>query len=135
MSQTPEGTSKQPATVRAEALLDNVGQRIGLIAAQTVQRIQHAATSMREEADRLDQPGASSQEKPGPPKAARTEEGGKPTTERAEELVDQWGKRIGHYGALTGLQIQRATARVREEAEDMWAEAQNIRQESGRKQQ
>jgi hypothetical protein len=118
MSQTPEGTSKQPATVRAEALLDNVGQRVGLIAA-----------------DHMDQPEASSQEKPGPPKAARTEESGKPTTERAEELVDQWGKRIGHYTALTSLQVQRATARVREEVEDMWAEAQNIRQEGGRKQQ
>ncbi len=135
MSQTPEETSKQPATVRAEALLDNVGQRIGLIAAQTVQRIQHAATQMREEADRLDQPEASSQEKPGPTKAARTEESGKPTTERAEELVDRLGRRISHYTALTSLQILRATARVREEAEDMWAEAQNIRQESGRKQQ
>jgi hypothetical protein len=135
MSQTPEETSKQPATVRAEALLDNVGQRVGLIAAQTVQRIQHAATSMREEADRLDQPVTSPEEKPGSPLPARAEEGGKPTTERAEELVDQLGQRIGHYAALTSLQILRATARVREEVEDMWAEAQNIRQESGRKQQ
>jgi tRNA U34 5-carboxymethylaminomethyl modifying enzyme MnmG/GidA len=134
MSQTAEETSKQPATVRAEALLDNAGQRIGLIAAQTVQRIQHAATQMREEADRLDQPEASSQEKPGPTNGARTDEGGKPTTERAEVLVDQLGQRISHYAALTSLQIMRATARVREEAEDMWAEAQNIRQESGRKQ-
>ena len=135
MSQTPEGTPRQPATVRAEALLDNVGQRVGLIAAQTVQRIQHAATSMREEADRLDQPGTSPEEKPGSPLPGRTEESGKPAKERAEELVDQLGKRIGHYGALTSLQVLRATARVREEVEDMWAEAQNIRQGRGRKQQ
>ncbi len=77
MSQTPEETSRQPATVRAEALLDNVGQRIGLIAAQTVQRIQHAATQMREEADRLDQPDTSPEEKPAEAQNIRQESGRK----------------------------------------------------------
>lgn len=130
MSQTPGEDSKQPATVRAEELLDNVGQRLGLFAALTAQRIQHAATYVRQEADRLDQPKTSPGEKPA---IARSEESSKPPKERAEELVDQFGQRFGHFAALTGLQIQRVTARAREEVEDMWAEAQNIRQEKSRK--
>lgn len=133
MSQTPGEASKQPATVRAEALLDNLGQRINLLAALTAQRIQNAAASIREEADQLDQPDTSPEQKPGKPLPARTEDSGKPTKEKAEELVDQLEQRIGHFAALTIFQVQRATARAREEVEDMWAEAQNIRQESGRK--
>ena len=133
MSQTQEEAPKQPATVRAEALLNNLGQRIGLLAVLAAQRIQYAATSIREEADRLDQPNISPGEKPGSPLSARAEESGKPATERAEEVVGRLGQRIGHFAALTGLQVQKAAARAREEVEDMWAEAQNIRQESGRK--
>jgi hypothetical protein len=133
MSQTQGQAPKQPATVRAEALLDNVGQRLGLFAALTAQRIQNAAASIREGADRLDQPNTSPGEKAESPMLARTEESGKQATEKAEELVDRLGQRIGHFAALTSLQIQRAAARAREEAEDMWAEAQNIRQENSRK--
>lgn len=133
MSQTQEQAPKQPATVRAEAMLDNLGQRLGLFAALTAQRIQNTAASIREGADRLDQPNMSPGEKAESPMLARTEESGKQTTVKAEELVDQFGQRIGHFVALTSLQIQRATARAREEAEDMWAEAQNIRQENSRK--
>jgi uncharacterized protein YbjQ (UPF0145 family) len=53
--------------------------------------------------------------------------------ERSEELVDRMNQQLGHYTALAGLQIQKAMARMREEAEDMWAEAQQIRQEISRK--
>lgn len=133
MSQMPGESPKQPATVRAEALLDNLGQRLGLFAAVTAQRIQHATASIREEADRLDQPNTSPEEKPASPALAQAQESGEQATERAEELVDQLVQRIGHFTALTGLQIQRVAARAREEVEDMWAEAQNIRQESSRK--
>ncbi len=38
-------------------------------------------------------------------------------------------QRLGLFAALAGLQIQKTAARVREEAEDLWAEAQNIRNE------
>ena len=133
MSQIPGESPKQPATERAEALLDNLGQRLGLFAAVTAQRIQEAAASIREEADRLDQPDTSPEEKPASPGFTQTEESGKQTRERAEELVDQLLQRIGHFTALTSLQAQRVAARAREEVEDMWAEAQNIRQESSRK--
>jgi len=133
MNQAQDTSPRQPATVRAEALLDNLGQRISHFTSLAAQRFQQSATSIREEADNLGQPGTSPVEKPESPPSTRAEERGKPATERAEELVDQLGHRIGHLAALTIVQFQRATARGREEVEDMWAEAQNIRQESGRK--
>ena len=56
--------------------------------------------------------------------------GGRPSraaTERAEELVDRVGESVGHLASLAGWRLLRAAAFVREEAEDMWAEAQSIR--------
>ena len=47
--------------------------------------------------------------------------------ERAEVLVDQMGARLGHFLSVAGYQVRKATARAREEAEDIWAEAQAIR--------
>jgi hypothetical protein len=48
-------------------------------------------------------------------------------TRRAEEMIDRMGERIGHYAAQLGHHLLRFTARAREEVEDIWAEAQNIR--------
>lgn len=47
--------------------------------------------------------------------------------ERAEEIVDRATQRLGHYASLAKHQIARLAARAREEAEDMWAEAQSLR--------
>jgi hypothetical protein len=132
MSQAPGKQSGQPATERAEELWDGMGRRIGLFAAQAGQRMQHVAVSIREEADRMDQPSTVPGEKSHSPAMARTEQQGKLAMERAEDLVDRLGQRLGHFTALAGFQIQKATARMREEVEDMWAEAQNIRQERSR---
>lgn len=46
---------------------------------------------------------------------------------RAEEWVDRIGVRVGEATAFLGHQLLRLSARVREEAEDIWAEAQNLR--------
>ena len=51
----------------------------------------------------------------------------RPVTERAEELADRMGQRLGHVTMLVGLRVRKTAARGREEAEDMWAEAQSIR--------
>jgi hypothetical protein len=51
-------------------------------------------------------------------------------TERAEVLVDQWGERVGRFLSSAGYQLRKAAARAREEAEDIWAEAQTIRHNS-----
>jgi hypothetical protein len=45
---------------------------------------------------------------------------GQSANERAEQFVEEWGRRIGRFFAS-------AAARTRGEAEDIWAEAQSIR--------
>jgi hypothetical protein len=55
------------------------------------------------------------------------DEGARPTTERAEEVVDRLGQRAGQLGSEVGQRLVRLAARAREEAEDIWAEAQSIR--------
>src|SRR4051794_15396121 len=52
----------------------------------------------------------------------------KTSTERAEEMVDQIAAQIGDYAAKIGHGMLRWAARAREEAEDMLAEAETIRQ-------
>jgi hypothetical protein len=46
---------------------------------------------------------------------------------RAEELVDRMGERVGQYATALGRGFLKLFARAREEAEDIWAEAQHIR--------
>jgi hypothetical protein len=132
MNQTPEEQPAQPATARAEALLGNLGRRFDRFTAQAGQRMHNAATSIREEADQMDQPATGSGEQAHGPRVARTEEEGKLAMERAEEFVDRVSHRLGHYLALGTFQAKRTTSRLREEGEDMWAEAQSIRQKKSR---
>src|SRR5215469_7146663 len=51
----------------------------------------------------------------------------RPVMERAEEMADRVGERLGHFASLIGRKIVQLVARAREEAEDIWAEAQEIR--------
>ncbi len=51
----------------------------------------------------------------------------RPATERAEELVDRLGESVGQFASLAGLRLLKVAALVREEAEDVWAEAQSVR--------
>lgn len=50
-----------------------------------------------------------------------------PAMERAEYLVDQLGVTLGRWADTAGGRLQRLWARTREEGEDIWAEAQDIR--------
>lgn len=50
--------------------------------------------------------------------------------ERAEVLLTEWGQRLGAFASTVGSSVQKAAARAREEAEDIWAEAQAMRKES-----
>ena len=54
------------------------------------------------------------------------DEGARPTMERAEEVVDRLGQREGQIGSEVGQRLLRLAARAREEAEDIWAEAQSM---------
>jgi hypothetical protein len=51
-----------------------------------------------------------------------------PARVRAEELLDRAGERLGYTASTVGLRLRQWTARAREEAEDLWAEAQSRRQ-------
>jgi len=50
-----------------------------------------------------------------------------PAVERAEFLVDQLGVKLGEWASVASDRLQRLWARTREEGEDIWAEAQDIR--------
>ena len=47
-------------------------------------------------------------------------------TERAEELVDQMGRAITGWTGRAGFWVLKKAALAREEAEDIWAEAQDL---------
>jgi len=64
-------------------------------------------------------------EQPVPGLAA--EDGEVSATERAEEMIDLIASKMAHYTSVFGRALLRLGARAREEAEDIWAEAQNIR--------
>jgi hypothetical protein len=130
MSQTQKDNPTQTATERAEELFNRMGQRFGYLTSLATQRLQSVATTIREEADRLDEPQSASGEDSNRSVAERSEEARRQATAKAEQMVDQVGQRISQYTSMVGLQIQRAVARAREEAEDMWAEAQNIRHQN-----
>ena len=51
----------------------------------------------------------------------------RPATARAEDVIDQAGERVGQFAVLLGHRLQVFAARAREEAEDIWAEAQSMR--------
>lgn len=120
MSQAPEKGENRSATERAEELLDRAGRRLGLFLASTGQRMQRA-TKAGERPAAKHSPESLNGKKPG------QEEISQATMERADLLVGQMEVRIRRFTTLLSLHIQKTTARLREEAEDMWAEAQHIR--------
>ena len=135
VSQTQEDLSSGSATERAEALLGRMGRGLGVFAATTTQRVQRAATTVRERADQRSQAEPVRAEKPGQSAAASPQpsESDEATMEKADELVSLMEFRIGHFASSMSRNIQKTAARVREEAEDMWAEAQHIRYQSRQK--
>lgn len=56
----------------------------------------------------------------------------RPAAERAEEFVARVAPQVGRIGAIAGLRILKIAALAREEAEDIWAEAQSIRSQANR---
>jgi hypothetical protein len=62
-----------------------------------------------------------------PPAAKPAEEADNSDMRRAEEMVDRMAERVGHYASVVGFKLMQWAARAREEAEDIWAEAQSIR--------
>jgi pyruvate/2-oxoglutarate dehydrogenase complex dihydrolipoamide acyltransferase (E2) component len=51
----------------------------------------------------------------------------RPATERAEELVDRATRGASYLASLAAMRLMRGASLAREEAEDIWAEAQSLR--------
>lgn len=69
---------------------------------------------------------------PSAPKQASPQQGSaappeRPATDRAEETLDQAGEKIGIFAAEFSHCLRKSVALVREEAEDVLAEAQSLR--------
>lgn len=120
---------------KTEKTLESIGENIGFFTAQSGLRLQQGVRSLRKGFQRSQNgeptmPEAPEHEEQSTEGAEnQTTEGspGNPTMERAEVWVDRIGE---HYHQLTGfasLYVLRATARMREEAEDIWVEAQTLR--------
>ncbi len=60
--------------------------------------------------------------------ASDADEARRQTMQRAEELADRLGEQVGQYVSALGHSVLKWVARAREEAEDIWAEAEAIRQ-------
>ena len=138
--ETPQGEqSTLSATVRAEELLDRTGQRLAIFALQARQRLQETVSSIRAEADRMDQPSQQEEARAEAHNGAahtdqKTPLNNAPGITRAEVIVGTWTQRISATASVSSLRVQRLMARMREEAEDIWAEAQDIQRRGGERQ-
>jgi hypothetical protein len=134
MSQTPEERSGQSATAveRAEELISRVEQRIGSFTALVGQRTQQTTTRISEQ---VKQARTTQGETPNQQESAQAAEPNQPAMEKADKVVGDMGQRLNLVATIASLQSRKITARVREDAEDMWAEIQQIRNGRGVKHQ
>lgn len=125
MSQSEHEPSGHATPQRAEQL----GERIGYLASLALRRIE--ATARQAMPGPIAPPAAEAPDRESPaPGAAGAST--RAATERAERLLDDMGERIGGLASISGPMIQRFVALAREEAEDIWAEAQHIRHSNSR---
>ncbi|QBD83078.1 hypothetical protein EPA93_46795 [Ktedonosporobacter rubrisoli] len=122
MSQAQGNSPDQSSTQRAEQVLTTLGHRIGFLAGMASQRVEQAIRSTRPQSHQQD-----SHESHKPSSAPRAKEAMPQAMTRAEELVQQAELDLGQWAAQLGLQSQRLTARIREDLEDIWADAQHQR--------
>lgn len=123
MSANQASDGAQPAVQRAEEMWEGLGHRLGRLVAGAGQGARSAAARARNAANNLERPGLSS------PTGANAGQ----ATERAEQMVDQWGQRLGELAAVAGLELRKAAEFAREDLEDIWAEARAIQHESQNK--
>ncbi len=116
-----------------DAFVNRMAHSLGFYAARTYLRLQNMTHITHEEADQRDQEKTGQTTSPdqsaqlSEQATAQTEEQNKPVTRKAEEKLDDLAQRFSSLTATLKLNVQRTAARVREDAEDLWAEAQNIR--------
>lgn len=118
------------STARAEDALNKAGHKLGNLAATYSKRVQKVASGVRvnrtHDLHEKHESGKNNHhEKKSKPTNNQVDE--QETMERADEIVGQLEQRLLGFTAKLGFRVQKATARLREEAEDMWAEAQELR--------
>lgn len=127
MSEQPDGNRSSSAVMRAEQFWNNTNQRIQSLLNTTGQQFQQATHDLQAKTNQMTKPSMETQETSSmnstPQDGAKTA----PSTGRAEQLVNTWGQQLGDWLGRTGNQVARTTARLRENTEDIWAEAQHIR--------
>lgn len=122
-----------PVMEHPDAFVNRMAHSLGFYAARTYLRLQNMTHITHEEADQRDQEKTGQTTSPdqsaqlSEQATAQTEEQNKPVTRKAEEKLDDLAQRLSSLTATLKLNVQRTAARVREDAEDLWAEAQNIR--------
>ncbi len=123
MTHIDEHNSGQAATRRAEQTLDNLGHHLGLLAGTATHRIEQVVNNVH-----LSSPfqTSTSQQETGR-SLQSSQEATQPAFERAEDLVQRAEQDIGRWTARVGHQSQHMVARMREDLEDMWADAQHLR--------
>lgn len=123
MSHTDEYNSGQETTKRAEQTLDTIGHHLGLLAGTATHRIEQIVNNVHFSSPF--QTGGTRQE--GDRSLPPSGEVAQPAVDRAEELMQRVEQNMGRWTGRLGLQSQRIVARMREDLEDMWAEAQHMR--------
>ena len=88
-----------------------------------------AQSAARQLGDRLKKTGAKLQQASSQ-EASSAAEPDRPATERAEASLDRAGEQIGLFAANFSHRVRRTVALVREEAEDVLAEAQSLRRKN-----
>jgi hypothetical protein len=122
MTQSGEKDTILAATERSEQILTYAGGQLGMLVGRASIRFRQAAQAFREEADHMDMPGVPSTQQAGRPVSERNADLDRSTMERAEELVG----RIEQWAIVGGSQMKKAIARLQEDAEDMYVEAQDM---------
>jgi hypothetical protein len=127
MNHIQERESGQSAVTRAEELVNHAGQRFGLFAALAGVRVLQTTLALSEQMIRQ-RIAQLSQAKKGP---ARQQEqpGSTPATNHTEQLVERMGEQLGSFTALASRSVLSTGTRIREEAKDIWTEAQAIHHE------
>ncbi|GLV60783.1 hypothetical protein KDH_76020 [Dictyobacter sp. S3.2.2.5] len=111
---------RAPEVERAEQMLDQVGERIGALAARSTQRVQQFGTRLRARGGPQAKKAKTSARK----RSAREQQ---PQLEKAEVALDTMQERLSFVAGVTEMQLRRTASRLREGTEDILAEAQNIR--------
>lgn len=131
MSERPphsDPSAASPATAPLGDAALRLGEHVGRSAALAIRRLEGMAAAGLARARAATAPNAA--QSPAPRESGVPDAEPAAATVRAEELVSRAGAQLGALAVGAGERLRKAAALAREEAEDIWAEAQHLRQRS-----